>query len=361
MGGDTEKLKRLSETVSNLKADEIKCLDLAFVMDCTGSMQSYINEAKNNIRKIMEDIVASENCDVKLALIEYRDHPPQDSTFVTRTHDFTFSARTMKGWLSEAVATGGGDTPEAVADGLLELLALNWREEATKIGICISDAPPHGLGYAGDGFPDGCPYGYDPVEISHQLAEKGIILYIAGCEPALTPYKDFFMALAFITGGQYVPMARSQVLSKIITGSAQEELSLSRLIQEADTEVQQRTERGETVNEDDIAGILHARWASRGERVTQLQMNDAEVSSAVQSTEAKRYSKMKSLAEIRKSFKTNQSGVPAGSSGFSFGASGTIASSLESATFGSAITNISYAQSSRLVQRSVAKGKSSQK
>ena len=46
-------------------------------MDCTSSMGSYIDSAKENIRSIVEEIVVSEKSDVRLALVEYRDHPPQ--------------------------------------------------------------------------------------------------------------------------------------------------------------------------------------------------------------------------------------------------------------------------------------------
>lgn len=60
-----------------------------------------------NIRLIAEEIVSSEHADVNLALVEYRDHPPQDDTFITRVHDFTPSVRTMKGWLEDCSAAGG--------------------------------------------------------------------------------------------------------------------------------------------------------------------------------------------------------------------------------------------------------------
>ena len=51
--------------------------DLVFIMDCTGSMGSYIASATSSIRAIVEEIVVSEKSDIHLALIEYRDHPPQ--------------------------------------------------------------------------------------------------------------------------------------------------------------------------------------------------------------------------------------------------------------------------------------------
>jgi hypothetical protein len=40
-------------------------------------MGSYIASATNNIRSIVEEIVVSEKSDIHLALVEYRDHPPQ--------------------------------------------------------------------------------------------------------------------------------------------------------------------------------------------------------------------------------------------------------------------------------------------
>lgn len=57
--------------------DSYEYSDLVFIMDCTGSMGSYISSALENIRSIVEEIVVSEKSDVCLALVEYRDHPPQ--------------------------------------------------------------------------------------------------------------------------------------------------------------------------------------------------------------------------------------------------------------------------------------------
>ena len=53
--------------------------------------------------------MSKEQADVQLALVEYRDHPPQDTSFVTRVHDFTGSVRRMKEWLDACSASGGGN------------------------------------------------------------------------------------------------------------------------------------------------------------------------------------------------------------------------------------------------------------
>ncbi len=104
---------------------------------------------------------------------------------MTRVHDFTDKVNEMKGWLEHCQAGGGGDGPEAVADALHDVLKLSWRAESTKICILISDAPPHGLSPAGDGFPNGCPLGLDPINIVREMAEKHITLYTVGVEPPI--------------------------------------------------------------------------------------------------------------------------------------------------------------------------------
>jgi len=97
----------------------------------------------------------------------------------------------MKGWLEQCQASGGGDGPEAVADGLHAVLKLSWRADSTKICILIAYAPQHGLEPIGDGFPNGCPDGLDPVKIVREMAEKHITLYSVGVEPPIGKFVQF--------------------------------------------------------------------------------------------------------------------------------------------------------------------------
>jgi hypothetical protein len=125
--------------------------------------------------KIIEDIVRSERCLLNSALILYRDHPPQDSTFVTQVHDFTDDTDEAKKNIDAAYALGGlivtfllifflskgfclgGDLPEAIAPALHAAVhTLSWRANAVKIALLIADAPPHGLTTTcGDSWPNG--------------------------------------------------------------------------------------------------------------------------------------------------------------------------------------------------------------
>lgn len=76
---------------------------------------------------------------------------------MTKNFGFTRDPETMRSNLAGLRATGGGDGPEAVTAALADALNIEWNEEAVKIVILITDAPPHGLGEHGDGFPDGSP------------------------------------------------------------------------------------------------------------------------------------------------------------------------------------------------------------
>ncbi len=107
-------------------------------------------------------------------------------------------------------------------------------------------------------FCTGDPSGHDPVECAALLAERSVTLYTIGCEPPITPYRDFFMAIAFKTGGQYIPLANSANLASIIVSSAKEEISLERLIAQVHEEVMREAAlRGGPVDETELTRRIH--------------------------------------------------------------------------------------------------------
>lgn len=249
-------------------------LDLAFIMDTTGSMGAYIQSAKNNIEAIVNEIIQTSQSRVRLALIEYRDHQPQDQTFVTKVHDFTESVEEMKYWLEQAQAQGGGDFPEAVADGLYNVTKLAWNVESTKVAVLISDAPPHGLDPTSDiNYKNGCPEGHDPMQVVRAIAKLGVTLYSVGVEPSINPYSDFFAALAYITGGQYVPMRDPRELINVIIGGAREEISLKEFTKDVENEIEHVIQSGTEYDEDEIAQTVYQTLEARGAESTQLVKN----------------------------------------------------------------------------------------
>eukprot|EP00744_Colponema_vietnamica_P000315 GILI01000558.1.p1 GENE.GILI01000558.1~~GILI01000558.1.p1 ORF type:complete len:492 (+),score=116.48 GILI01000558.1:81-1478(+) len=257
-----------------------KILDLVFCVDNTASMGEYISAAQQNIRSIIERIVSSEGCDVRFGLVTYRDHPPQEGTYVVRSLDFTSSRARIQEYVDSMAAVGGGDGPEAVADGLHAVLQMPYRKEATKICIFIADAPPHGLEVS-DGFPDGCPCGHDPIQVCRQLAEAGVTVYSVGCEPALGSYalaRDFMLSVARITGGQAVVLGSAALLADLILGGAMEELQLEQLMNEVEAEVRQLEVSGGAVEREEVAKHVWSKMKERGVRTKQV-VHDSKIDS----------------------------------------------------------------------------------
>lgn len=125
------------------------------MQDTTGSQGPYINSAKKAIRDICDKISASADIKkelIRFGLIAFRDHPPQDMSYVTKSFGFTDDVSVMQANLNRLTAVGGGDGPEAQTAALAAALDMEWIDSAVKMVVLITDAPPHGIGEDGDGF-----------------------------------------------------------------------------------------------------------------------------------------------------------------------------------------------------------------
>ncbi|GAC72678.1 hypothetical protein L1887_48595 [Cichorium endivia] len=259
-----------------------RSMDLVFIMDATGSMGSYINSATKNIETICENIIHSEQLSgpgaLRIGLIAYRDHPPQDHSYIVKNFGFHTEVEKVKENLKTLYASGGGDGPEAVTAAMKAALDLDWRPHATKLAVLIADAPPHGIGEYGDGFHDGSPDGEDPLRLARQYAKAGIPLFMIACEPALSGYQhaaDFYQGLVQITGAMLVPLTTASLLSHVILGIAGEAMDLERLHREIGDAIAERIQslslEGNQSNPmDDVARELHERLLLRNESTKQL-------------------------------------------------------------------------------------------
>jgi len=304
--GDEARQEKQTTTVDiGAKCAESSVLDLVFAMDCTGSMGSYIHTAQQSVREMIQSIVEAEKADVRFALVSYRDHPPQEHSYLTKVYPFTSSISKMRASLDSLSASGGGDVPEAVADALHEVSKLEFRPQATKIAVLIADAPPHGLCGGHDGFPNGCPHGLDPIQVCRNLAQLGVTLYAVGCEPAISPYRDFFQGLAHITGGQYAPLSTARGLSDLIVGGAREEIALERLQADVADVVMQAaasgTESGVEVSEEEQVARVYAMMARKGHQATRLRKGATQLAAPTPQSYA--IAESGCLADVKKAFK----------------------------------------------------------
>ena len=125
-------------------------VEVAFVLDTTGSMGGLLDGAKRKIWSIATSVVdANPDADIRLGLVAYRDIGYE---YVTRTFDVTSHIQDTYGNLLDLKARGGGDWPESINEALdVAVNKLHWTEgkDAHRIVFLVGDAPPH-MDYAQD-------------------------------------------------------------------------------------------------------------------------------------------------------------------------------------------------------------------
>jgi uncharacterized protein YegL len=125
-------------------------VEVAFVLDTTGSMGPLIESAKRKIWSIATTIVDSHpDADIRMGLVAYRDIGDE---YVTKVFDLTTDVQDLYANLLELKARGGGDWPESVNEALdVAVNKMNWSagNDTRRIVFLVGDAPPH-MDYAQD-------------------------------------------------------------------------------------------------------------------------------------------------------------------------------------------------------------------
>jgi hypothetical protein len=169
----------------------VQRLDLALVVDCTGSMGDELEYLKVEIDSIAASVHRMfPEVDPRYALVAYRD---QGDEYVTRTFDFTGSLEGFRSTLSQQHASGGGDYPEAVHLALAEAGKLSWRKEGTaRVLFLVGDAPPHEQFFR------------QTIDALSALRRRAVRMYPVGASGVAEQAEFIFRAAAFLTQGQYL-------------------------------------------------------------------------------------------------------------------------------------------------------------
>src|SRR5947209_7728985 len=126
-------------------------VEVAFVLDTTGSMGGLIEGAKRRIWSIARRIGEGRpRPDLRVALVGYRDLGDE---YVTRVHDLSGDMDEVYQNLSAFNADGGGDTPEHVSRALHDAVhRISWSQgTGLRVIFLVGDAPPHVDYQGGDG------------------------------------------------------------------------------------------------------------------------------------------------------------------------------------------------------------------
>jgi hypothetical protein len=118
-------------------------LDVAFVIDTTGSMGDELSYLQSEFEAIASTVATTyPNATPRWSVILYRD---LSDVYVTRLSDFQSDAGAFQAYLAMQSAGGGGDIPEAPDKAFALVPQLTWRsDDATaRMLFWVADAPHH--------------------------------------------------------------------------------------------------------------------------------------------------------------------------------------------------------------------------
>ncbi len=131
-------------------------VNVTFLIDTTGSMDSYINGVKDRAIEF-SNILSARGAKFKLGLIGFGDLNEREKPSV---YNFTDDVEKFKRQVKNIPRTYGGDIPESSLDSLetgVQLLENSILEEGSQnIFILITDAPPHVPTNSGKSIDDIC-------------------------------------------------------------------------------------------------------------------------------------------------------------------------------------------------------------
>lgn len=179
-----------------VRTGEKPIVEVAFVLDTTGSMGPLIEGAKRKIWSIATTIIdENPGAEIRMGLVAYRDI---GDDYVTRTFPLTTDIQDLYANLLELKARGGGDWPESVNEALhIGVTKLAWTQgdEICRILFLVGDAPPH-MDYAQDTkYP----------EVLKLAREHGILVnavQAGGASDTQRVWRD----IAQMGNGRYIPI-----------------------------------------------------------------------------------------------------------------------------------------------------------
>ncbi len=178
----------------NVSATLPRRLELAFVIDVTGSMGDELRYVNEEVTGIVERVRAAvPQIDVRVAATFYRDRgdsvPIEQIPFSSDLTVFTNRMRHVR-------ATGGGDYPEDLDSGLAAAMhTLQWTQDgAARVMVVIADAPPQRYG----------DQQYDFHHAMEDAARRGIRLLPVAASGSNREVEFLFRAMGIFTSNPYL-------------------------------------------------------------------------------------------------------------------------------------------------------------
>ncbi|WP_333822810.1 vWA domain-containing protein [Pinisolibacter sp.] len=191
-------------------------IEVAFVLDTTGSMGGLIDGAKRKIWGIADEIrKANPKAEIRIGLVAYRD---RGDVYVTEKTDLSSDIHAVYGKLLDYRAQGGGDWPESVNEALsVAVNGLDWTRtpDTRRIVFLVGDAPPH-MDYSQD----------VPFSDTLKIAEREHIVVDAVQAGGAPDTETIWRTIASLGHGDYVKIPQTGGVVTIRTPYDQEILEL---------------------------------------------------------------------------------------------------------------------------------------
>ncbi len=220
---------------------DLQKVDVILVVDATSSMTRMMDQVKTRLTEITGALSEKTNAreaslDLQVGLVLYRDHPNQEPTFTTKSFPLTADVRQIERAISDIEADGGGDSPEAVYDGIKAACKQPFRAHSRRMLILVGDAPPH---------PDGeCPCGLTIAQLANAIDKVGATLQTLGIGED-REMKSAFKDLADHGGGRFYPLDNADDLIASLHQLNRDE----RKKQKALMDLYSKRQRGETLSQ----------------------------------------------------------------------------------------------------------------
>lgn len=170
--------------------------DIVFVIDTTGSMGSSIKNVVKNINGFVDRLETEYTVNANFALVDYRDITCGEATSIVKngTSAWFSNVEDFKAKIDALTVDGGGDTPETAIDGLGMAEQLDFRQNANKFVILVTDAD----------FKVNNNYGMDSMNMmTKKLGDSGIVTSVISANKYESDYHNLYTDTNGVFGDIY--------------------------------------------------------------------------------------------------------------------------------------------------------------
>ncbi len=171
--------------------------DIVFLIDSTGSMSNAINNVVKNIGTFVDTLTSKYSVKVNFALVDYKDitcRGEETKLIKNGTSNWFTDLEQYKNCIKSIRVSGGGDGPETSIDALGMANELDYRKNANKFIILVTDAD----------YKINNNYGIESInDITNELSSKEIVTSVISAQSYEPRYHDLYTITNGVFGNIY--------------------------------------------------------------------------------------------------------------------------------------------------------------